>query len=81
MKSPPSFEQSFDRLEEIVKQLESGALTLEQSLCLFEEATSCARQCDELLNRAEAAIKLVTSDAQGNLSEELFRGDDEPDQP
>ena len=69
------------RLEVITRQLEGGQLTLEEALRLYEEAAPLRRRCDELLSRAEAAIKLVITDAEGNQVEEPFRGDDEPDHP
>lgn len=50
------FEQSMKRLEEIVKQLESGNLSLEDSLRIFEEGTAIVRKSSEYLDSAEQRI-------------------------
>ena len=50
-KTAMSFEQSLDRLEEIVRHLEKGDLPLNDSLALYEEGTAliaaCSKQLDE----------------------------------
>lgn len=61
-----SFEQDFNRLQEIVKKLEEGELPLGTSLELFEEGIGLFRRCQEELNKAEARIsQLVKSSDQG----------------
>ena len=55
------FEQSVTELEEIVKQLEKGELTLEESLQQFEKGIGLARQCQETLTQAEQKIELLTT--------------------
>lgn len=55
------FEQSVSALSDIVKQLEQGELTLEDSLKQFEKGISLARQCQEVLNKAEQKIELLTN--------------------
>ncbi|NLW43852.1 MAG: exodeoxyribonuclease VII small subunit [Syntrophomonadaceae bacterium] len=61
-----SFEQDFNRLQEIVRQLEEGDLPLEKSLELFQEGISLFRRCQEELNRAEGKIsELIKSLDQG----------------
>ncbi|HZK20800.1 MAG TPA: exodeoxyribonuclease VII small subunit [Oscillospiraceae bacterium] len=57
-----SFEQSMKRLEEIVKQLESGNLPLEKSLKIFEEGTAIVRESTAYLDTAEQKItELINS--------------------
>lgn len=51
-----SFEQSLQRLEEIVRHLEKGDLPLEQSLGLFEEGTGLIRRCGAMLDEAEQKV-------------------------
>ncbi|MGE5544580.1 MAG: exodeoxyribonuclease VII small subunit [Bacillota bacterium] len=61
-----SFEQDFNRLQEIVKQLEEGDLPLRTSLELFEEGIGLFRRCQEELSKAEGKIsQLVKSIDQG----------------
>lgn len=55
------FEQSVTELEQIVKQLEKGELTLEESLKQFEKGIGLARRAQELLNQAEQKIELLTA--------------------
>ena len=76
MSAELTYEQAYQRLEVIVEKLEGGSLTLEESMRLYEEAAMLRRQCEELLNGAEAAIKLVTANAEGTLKEEPFEHDD-----
>ena len=66
----PSFEESTRRLADIVAQLESGELTLERSLALFEEGVRLARTAQTRLDVAEKRVEeLLAIDAQGNTSE------------
>lgn len=55
------FEQSIIELEEIVRQLEKGELTLEDSLKQFEKGIGLARKCQEVLNQAEQKIEILTA--------------------
>jgi len=55
------FEQSVTELEEIVKQLEKGELTLEDSLKQFEKGIGLARRCQNVLNQAEQKIETLTA--------------------
>lgn len=56
MEKEISFEQALSRLEEIVKKLESGGESLENSLALFEEGTKLSAYCYNTLSRAEQKI-------------------------
>jgi len=53
----PSFEASAKRLTAIVQQLESGELTLDQSLELFEEGVRVARTAQARLDEAEKRVE------------------------
>lgn len=63
----PGYEQARDQLAELVKRLEAGGLTLEQSLELWEQGERLATICEEWLEgaraRLAAAIKPPTRDA------------------
>lgn len=54
---PLRFEQAFDELQELVRQLESGQLTLDESLRLFEKGVHLARLCSTRLDEAERQIE------------------------
>jgi exodeoxyribonuclease VII small subunit len=51
-----TFEKSFAELEEVVRRLEAGQLTLSEATTLFETGMKLAKQCNELLAGAELKI-------------------------
>jgi exodeoxyribonuclease VII small subunit len=53
----PSFEETMQRLGEIVGELESGELPLAESLARFEEGIRLARGCQTELDEAEARVE------------------------
>ena len=55
-----TFEEAMQKLETIVRQLESGEETLDRSLKLFEEGTKLSAFCYDQLQRAEQKITEVT---------------------
>ena len=55
-----TFEQAFGQLEEVVRQLESGELSLEQSLALFEKGVRLAKLCEGKLDQAEQKVSQLT---------------------
>ena len=58
-----SFEENLEKLESIVKKLESGEVPLDNAINEFTEAMKLAKKCDENLKNAEEAItKLVNKD-------------------
>jgi exodeoxyribonuclease VII small subunit len=65
MQEPESFEAVYKRLEESVRRLEEGGLTLDESISLYEEGMLLARRCQELLDQAD--LKVTTL-------QELFAG-------
>lgn len=63
----PSFETAILRLANIVEELESGELPLEQSLALFEEGIVLARTSQRTLDLAEKRVEqLLAIDDDGN---------------
>ena len=57
-----SYEDSLERLEEIVQRLESGKLPLDESLQLFEEGTRLTKVCQRRLTEAELRIEKLMAD-------------------
>lgn len=51
-----SFEQSIQRLDEIVRHLENGDMPLSDSLSLFEEGTKLVAECSKMLDDAEQKV-------------------------
>jgi exodeoxyribonuclease VII small subunit len=56
-----TFAQQLERLEEIVRRLESPELDLDEALKLFEEGVEGVRAMRERLSSAEAKVKQVLS--------------------
>lgn len=71
-KSNKTFEESMTRLEEIVRALENGSASLEQSLHLYEEGIALVRDCSGKLDDAEKKIKLLNVSSDGSVGESDF---------
>ena len=61
----PGFDQILARLREVVVRLESGELSLEQSLQVYEEGVTLARKGQQLLATAEKRVEILVSAASG----------------
>jgi len=57
-----SFEQAYAELESIVNKLESGELSLEQSVTLFEHGRKLAAYCQSVLDGAELRVNHLADD-------------------
>ena len=53
------FEEALERLEDIVRRMESGDMTLEESLKAFEEGIKLARLCSRKLDDAERRVEIL----------------------
>ena len=71
-----TFEQSMQRLEQIVRTMERGDAPLEESLKLFQEGTELVRNCNQLLENAQLQVKKIMTASDGSPVEEDFT--DEP---
>jgi len=60
-----TFEAMMERLQELVGRLETGNLTLEESIQSFEEGMALVRKCTAVLSQAEQRILKLTRDATG----------------
>lgn len=67
-----NFEVALARLEAVVARLESGDLTLAESLRTFEEGVSLSRQCAERLDQAEARLEVLIRTVDGEWAAEPF---------
>jgi len=57
-----TFEEAYARLEAIVARLESGELTLDESVALYEQGQALARHCSDLLDKAELRVQQIAED-------------------
>lgn len=53
------FEDALRKLEEILRTMEGGGLTLEESLKAFEEGIRLSRLCNEKLDEAERRVEIL----------------------
>lgn len=67
-----SFEDSYSLLEQVIRKLEEGDLTLEESVALYEEGMLLARRCGEHLQRAELKVTELLSAAESDDDSGLF---------
>lgn len=68
-----TFEESFARLEQIVKSLESGNLSLDDSLKAFEEGVGLVNKCNAQLSEAEQRVKILVAGPDGSLEKNDFK--------
>ena len=66
------FEQALKELELIVKNLESGAIALDDSLENYENGIKLVRRCNYLLDNAEQKVKKLARNDAGEVIEEDF---------
>lgn len=67
MTSPElTFEESMQRLEEVVAALEGGSLPLDQAMESYQEGVALVRTCRERLSSAELVVRRLTEDAAEN---------------
>jgi exodeoxyribonuclease VII small subunit len=57
-----NFEAKLDRIDAIVKELESGNTKLDRAIVLFKEGKVLARECEELLKNAQMQIDEAISE-------------------
>ena len=53
------FEQSLAELESLVEKMESGEMTLEESLKAFEQGIKYTRDCQQALDKAQQKVQLL----------------------
>ncbi|WP_298449676.1 exodeoxyribonuclease VII small subunit [uncultured Marinobacter sp.] len=70
------FEKSLDELETLVRNLEQGELSLEQSLAAFERGVKLTRACQQALKGAEQRVEQLVQNDDGTLETRPFSPDD-----
>jgi exodeoxyribonuclease VII small subunit len=74
-----TFEKAMKKLEQIVRELESGDQPLEKSIKKFEEGVQLSKFCSEKLDETEQRITLLLKDQTGNVFEKPFVSEIEPE--
>ena len=71
------FEDAMIKLEGEVKKLESGNMTLDESIDAFEEAVKLIGVCQKQLDNAERRVRLLTESKDGSITDIPFDLGDE----
>jgi exodeoxyribonuclease VII small subunit len=61
------FETALEELEQVVEQLETGELSLEDSLEAFEKGVGLVKFCGQKLDEVEKKVELLVKDKEGKL--------------
>jgi exodeoxyribonuclease VII small subunit len=63
-----SFEKALKNLEDIVREIESGDLSLEAAIKKFEEGIRLSKFCSQILDDTEQKITILLKDSDGNIT-------------
>jgi len=63
---PPSFETAIARLEQLVEEMDSANIPLQDLITRYEEGVKLVKVCEERLQEAEKRIEIITRNAAGN---------------
>lgn len=70
--SDKKFESALEELESVVEQLESGDLSLEDSLAVFEKGVGLVKYCNQKLSEVEKKVEVLIKDKEGRLQLKLL---------
>lgn len=68
-----TFEESMQNLEQIVRTMERGEASLEESLKLFKNGTELVQHCEKLLENAKLEVTTIMAAPDGSPVEEPFQ--------
>ena len=71
-----SFEEAIAKLDALVRRLESGVVSLAESLDAYAEAVSLSRTCTSLLENAEQKIRILQAGESGEVTARPFTPED-----
>jgi exodeoxyribonuclease VII small subunit len=77
MSDTPDFETALKRLEEIIKKLENGELSLDSALQLFEEGIKLSRFCHTKLEEADRRVEILVKNSSGQPRAIAFESENE----
>ena len=76
MSKDMKFEDAIAMLEEAVRLLESGELSLDESIEKYEESIKYVKICTEKLEKAEQKVKVLIQGADGSITDAPFIADE-----
>jgi exodeoxyribonuclease VII small subunit len=72
------FEQELEELELVVRQIDSGELTLEESISAFERGVALVRALTQKLDEVERRVEVLIRGARGELKSAEYQGEGIP---
>ncbi|MCB1117843.1 MAG: exodeoxyribonuclease VII small subunit [Chlamydiia bacterium] len=72
MEKKITFEEGYQRLEQILSKLNNGEVSLEDSLKYYEEADRLITSCNKLLTQAEEKIQMMVKNREGKVEMQPF---------
>ncbi|MCR9141104.1 MAG: exodeoxyribonuclease VII small subunit [bacterium] len=77
-KNEIGFEEAIEQLEEITRKLESGAMSLDESIKAYESGMELRKICTEMLSRAEKKLEYLERRSDGSLEKKpILSGESE----
>ena len=76
MKKDIKFEEALLQLEDVVRKLESGSITLDEAISVYEEAIKLVKVCHNKLENAEAKLKILVESDDGSITDRPFTTDE-----
>ena len=70
--SSKNFESAMEEIEQVVEQIESGELSLEESLAAYEKGVGLVKFCYQKLNEVEKRIEVLVKDKESKLQLKVF---------
>ena len=77
MKKNIKFEEAIEQLDNYVRSLESGNLSLDESIEAYAEAVKLVKVCNERLDSADQKVRILTESPDGSISDRPFDKEDE----
>jgi len=69
----PTFEEALEELETIAQKLESGELTLDESIQYYEKGVALAKFCHQKLEEAERKIEILQKQPDGSIQKKSIK--------
>jgi exodeoxyribonuclease VII small subunit len=76
--APPTFETAINRLEELVEEMDSQNIPLQELITRYEEGVQLVKLCEERLAEAEKRIEIITRNAAGKPELAEFEPEQKP---
>ncbi len=70
-KDEMTFEESMEKLEELIKKLEGGSLDLDESLSIYAEAVELRDRCRKILIESERKVQVLMNSSDGLVRDEF----------